>query len=222
MRDLVLGDYAGKEFSLRCGEFQGVADFYITQKAAYMAAAIGADAQDPNVSKFLAAFSINQKAAEAQSIEIVQNEDSSFESYPPPTTSPQNERALENADAKAETAPVIGSRMEIGAGAASFVTPAQSNAFTASEVTRKVFIVSKPEPEYAEQARRNKTHGVIRLRALLTSSGAVTNVTALDHLPDGLTEKAARAVHRVKFIPAMKGGEFVSQWITVQYSFSIY
>jgi hypothetical protein len=41
-------------------------------------------------------------------------------------------------------------------------------------------------------------------------------------LPDGLTEACINAARKIKFIPAMKDGRFVSQYVTIEYNFNIY
>jgi hypothetical protein len=41
-------------------------------------------------------------------------------------------------------------------------------------------------------------------------------------LPHGLTEKALEAVQKIRFIPAMKNGKFVSTWMQLEYNFNLY
>jgi len=74
--------------------------------------------------------------------------------------------------------------------------------FEARMVTTKVVITAKPEPEFTEEARKHNVEGIVRLRAILSSSGQVRNISILKRLPDGLTEKAIAAAHRSKFRPA--------------------
>lgn len=64
--------------------------------------------------------------------------------------------------------------------------------------------------------------GVVRLRAVLSANGQVTNITVLQGLPDGLTEKAIEAARQIKFRPAQKDGRVVSQWVTLEYNFRLY
>lgn len=94
--------------------------------------------------------------------------------------------------------------------------------FNPSEVDQKARIVSKPSPEYTEEARQNQVTGTITLRMVFSASGAVTNIRALTSLPYGLTEKAVAAARGIKFTPAMKDGRPVSQYIQVEYNFNIY
>ena len=94
--------------------------------------------------------------------------------------------------------------------------------FKQSEVTRKALITFKPEPGFTEEARKNNVTGVVRLRAILSSSGAVTNISVVKGLPDGLTERAISAARQIRFNPAEKDGRTVSQYIVLEYNFNIY
>lgn len=91
-----------------------------------------------------------------------------------------------------------------------------------SEVTRKAVIVFKPEPDYTEDARRNSTQGVVRLRAVLAADGKVKDISVVKGLPDGLTKKAVSAARHILFFPAFKDGGAVSQHVTLEYDFNIY
>ncbi|HEV3470169.1 MAG TPA: energy transducer TonB [Pyrinomonadaceae bacterium] len=94
--------------------------------------------------------------------------------------------------------------------------------FEPREVSQRARIVSKPEPGFTEEARRENVTGTVRLRAVLSASGAVTNISVLKGLPAGLTEKAIAAARNIKFQPAQKDGRAVSQWVTLEYNFNIY
>ncbi len=94
--------------------------------------------------------------------------------------------------------------------------------FGAREVTRKAILLSKPEPGFTEEARKNNVMGVVKLRLVLASSGQVTNIAVVKGLPDGLTEKAIAAARQIRFQPAQKDGRAVSQHIVIEYNFNIY
>ncbi|MCA1617901.1 MAG: energy transducer TonB [Acidobacteria bacterium] len=94
--------------------------------------------------------------------------------------------------------------------------------FRQNEVTRKALITFKPEPGFTEEARKNNVTGVVRLRAILSASGSVTNITTVKGLPDGLTEKAISAARQIRFTPAEKDGRNVSQYVVLEYNFNIY
>lgn len=94
--------------------------------------------------------------------------------------------------------------------------------FTPKEVERRAIVVSRPEPGYTEEARQNNVTGVVVLKAVFTSEGKVRGIEVIESLPRGLTGKAVAAAHRLKFIPAIKDGKFVSQRVQIEYHFNIY
>ncbi|PYS92129.1 MAG: hypothetical protein DMF64_10095 [Acidobacteria bacterium] len=97
-----------------------------------------------------------------------------------------------------------------------------SRTFTVKEVTKRAVIVSKPEPTFTEEARKDNVTGEVVLRMVLGSNGAVSNIVPLKRLPDGLTERAIAAARQIQFTPAEKDGHKVSQYVTVSYNFNIY
>lgn len=90
------------------------------------------------------------------------------------------------------------------------------------EVDQRARLLSKPEPQYTEEARRNQVTGTVRLRAVFASSGEVVSIEALNQLPFGLTEKAIAAARGIKFVPAMKDGRPVSVYMNLEYNFNLY
>jgi TonB family protein len=94
--------------------------------------------------------------------------------------------------------------------------------FTGSEVDQRARLLSKPEPQYTEEARRNQVSGTVMLRAVFSSSGEVVQIRALNSLPFGLTERAIAAARQIKFVPAMKGGRAVSVHMQLEYNFNLY
>ena len=97
-----------------------------------------------------------------------------------------------------------------------------SRIFNGKEVTSKARVLSKPEPQYTEEARKNQITGTVVLRAVFTSSGQVTNIRSVSGLPFGLTERAIAAARQIKFSPAMKDGHPVSMYIQLEYNFNLY
>jgi TonB family protein len=104
-----------------------------------------------------------------------------------------------------------------GGGAVDYSRP-----FKQSEVNERAIITFKPEPGFTEEARKNNVTGTVRLRAILTASGEVSNISIVKGLPDGLTEKAIAAARQIKFRPAQKDGRAVSQYVVLEYNFNIY
>lgn len=94
--------------------------------------------------------------------------------------------------------------------------------FSGKDVTSKARVLSKPEPQYTEEARKNQVTGTVVLRAVFTSGGQVTSIRAVSGLPYGLTERAIAAARNIKFIPATKDGRPVSMYMQLEYNFNLY
>src|SRR5215203_1118466 len=93
--------------------------------------------------------------------------------------------------------------------------------YTGKEVDRKALLVMKIEPSYTEDARQAQVTGTVILKAVFASNGSVTNLRIVSALPHGLTENAVQMTKRIKFIPAMKDGKFVSIWMQFEYNFNL-
>ncbi|MBA3255209.1 MAG: energy transducer TonB [Pyrinomonadaceae bacterium] len=94
--------------------------------------------------------------------------------------------------------------------------------FSGKEVSSKARVLSKPEPQYTEEARKNQITGTVVLRAVFTSGGQVTNIRSVSGLPFGLTERAIAAARQIRFSPATKDGRPVSMYIQLEYNFNLY
>ena len=99
---------------------------------------------------------------------------------------------------------------------------AASKTYLGKEVDRKARLGMKPEPSYTESARVNQIAGTVVLRVFFSSNGMVTNIRVLSGLPNGLTEKAIDVARKIKFIPAIKDGKYVSMWMQLEYNFNLY
>lgn len=97
----------------------------------------------------------------------------------------------------------------------------QVSAYEPKEVDVKAEITAKPDPGYTREARRVGVQGVVVLKVLLRGEGKLDRVRVVRRLPYGLTENAIRAACEVKFKPAIKAGQPVSQWVTIQYAFRL-
>ena len=94
--------------------------------------------------------------------------------------------------------------------------------YSPSQVEQKARLLSKPEPQYTEEARRNQVSGTVVLRAVFSSAGEVIQIRALRTLPFGLTERAIAAARQIQFVPAMIGGQQVSVAMQLEYNFNLY
>ena len=100
--------------------------------------------------------------------------------------------------------------------------PGDSRPYSGSEVEQRARLLSKPEPQYTEEARRNQVSGTVKLRVVFSSAGEVVQIRALSSLPFGLTERAIAAARQIRFIPAVKGGRPVSVHMQLEYNFNLY
>ena len=94
--------------------------------------------------------------------------------------------------------------------------------YSFGQVEQKARLLSKPEPQYTEEARRNQVSGTVVLRAVFSSSGEVVQIRALRTLPFGLTERAISAARQIQFTPALRGGQPVSVAMQLEYNFNLY
>src|ERR1041385_4430769 len=93
---------------------------------------------------------------------------------------------------------------------------------TGKQVDRKIRLVMKPEPSYTEQARQGQITGTVVLKVVFSANGSVVNIEVKEGLRLGLTEKSIEAAKKIKFIPAVKDGKFVSVWMQLEYNFNLY
>jgi protein TonB len=94
--------------------------------------------------------------------------------------------------------------------------------FHPPEVTTRARVLSKPEPQYTEDARKQAITGRVILSVVFSRTGQVTNIRALQTLCCGLTEKAIAAARSIRFIPAMRNGQVVSTYMQLEYNFNLY
>ena len=99
---------------------------------------------------------------------------------------------------------------------------ASGNVFIGRQVDGKALLIMKPEPAYTDSARNKKITGTVVLKVIFASNGNVENILTTRALPEGLTERAIEAARKIKFIPAMKDGKFVSMWMQLEYNFTLY
>lgn len=91
-----------------------------------------------------------------------------------------------------------------------------------SEVTTKARILSKPVPQYTDEARQAGVRGTVVLRGVLGADGKVRDLLVIRGLPSGLNWQAVAAARQVKFTPAMIDGKPVSMFIQMEYCFNLY
>ncbi|PYS70785.1 MAG: hypothetical protein DMF69_12460 [Acidobacteria bacterium] len=94
--------------------------------------------------------------------------------------------------------------------------------FRGTEVEHRARLLSKPEPQYTEEARRNQITGTVLLRVVFSRLGQVEQIKAVQTLPFGLTERAITAARQIRFLPATKSGKPVSVYMQLEYNFNLY
>ena len=94
--------------------------------------------------------------------------------------------------------------------------------FTLKEVDKRVQIGMKIEPSYTDAARQNEIKGVVVLKCMFAADGTVNDIRVVTGLPYGLTERSIAVARKIKFIPAIKDGKYVSVWIQLEYNFNLY
>lgn len=85
--------------------------------------------------------------------------------------------------------------------------------FQQEAVDARPVLLNNPQPLFTEAARKNKVQGVVRVRILVDTTGAVREVVLTRGLPDGLNEQAIRAAYQMRFRPATKNGQPVAFWV---------
>lgn len=103
-----------------------------------------------------------------------------------------------------------------------FSHPTGDELLTGKQVDVKARLYQKPEPRYTERARQEQIVGTVVLKVVFSSSGSVNNIVTVKDLPHGLTEQAIAAARKIKFVPAMKDGKYVSMWMQLEYNFNLY
>jgi TonB family protein len=94
--------------------------------------------------------------------------------------------------------------------------------FKPRDVTTRARVISKPEPQYTEEARKTGIIGTVVLSVVFSRTGQVTNIRAVQTLCCGLTERAIAAARSIQFIPAMRNGQVVSTYMQLEYHFNLY
>jgi len=82
-------------------------------------------------------------------------------------------------------------------------------------------ILSKPTPEYTEEARTLRIEGDVVLEVEFCASGRVTVVRVIRGLGHGLDEAATRAAQSIRFKPAQSGGRAIDFHTTVHILFRL-
>jgi len=91
----------------------------------------------------------------------------------------------------------------------------------ATDVDTKPILLNHANPQYTEEARKNKIQGQVVVRVLVGVDGLVKQVKVVRGLPDGLDEQAIQAAYQLRFNPAMKDGRPVAFWQNITIEFNL-
>lgn len=83
-------------------------------------------------------------------------------------------------------------------------------------------VISAPDPEFSDEARRKHVDGIVLLRLTVSENGDVTDAVVTKGLGYGLDEKALEAVRRWKFQAPLKDGQPISTSVNVEVSFHLF
>ncbi len=81
--------------------------------------------------------------------------------------------------------------------------------------------ISRPEPQYSEEARKAKWGGTVLLSLVVDETGHTTDIKVLKPLGLGLDEKAIEAVAKWTFIPGKKDGKPVKVLAQIEVTFRL-
>ena len=98
----------------------------------------------------------------------------------------------------------------------------EEKVYKPNEVTVRAKIRRKSEPRYTEEARQHQISGTVVLEMMLRATGEVTDITVIEGLPYGLNESCISTAKAIRFDPALKDDQKVSQYLRVVYEFHLY
>jgi TonB family protein len=90
-----------------------------------------------------------------------------------------------------------------------------------SDTDRKAKLIYKVEPKYPEDARAKKIEGSVLLGLTIDHGGLPQNIQIKRSLDPSLDQAAVEALRQWRFEPAIKDGQPVSMWITVEVYFRL-
>ena len=79
-----------------------------------------------------------------------------------------------------------------------------------------------PQPEYTDEARREKINGSVVLTMVVTADGRVRDVKIFKGLDRGLDKQAIAAVHTWRFEPGTRNGKPVAVQLSTEVTFRLY
>ena len=90
-----------------------------------------------------------------------------------------------------------------------------------AQTDRKARVIYRVEPEYTQDAREKKITGTVVLTLTVDSQGLPQNILVKKALYPSLDQSAIEAARKMRFEPAMKDGQPVSMFISVDMNFQV-
>jgi TonB family protein len=203
----------GREYTILLGNKVGVTHFYVAGPQIYVLTALNANASFAGTQRFINSFGIKGQALPVAAT-------------PPAAGSGAGQGIGTGAGiGPGRGGNISGGDRNVGGGTPSGGTGDNADynrIFSGREVTEKARVLSKPEPQYTESARKYSVVGTVILRAVFARFGEVNNIKVVTKLPHGLTQQAVSAARQIRFTPASKDGHAVSMYIQLEYNFNLY
>lgn len=89
--------------------------------------------------------------------------------------------------------------------------------YKGKQIDRKLKILDKPEARFSSRERREYARQTVLLTALFCGSGEIVQIEIKNGVSDSVDTKAIEAAKKIRFIPAEKAGQKVSQTLTLEY-----
>ena len=89
--------------------------------------------------------------------------------------------------------------------------------YKGKEVDKRLRLISKPEPQCSSGCGRGK----VVLQAIFSKTGKVVNIQVISSTSQELTDLSIAAAEKIQFEPAMKNGQAVSMYMTLEYYFNL-
>jgi len=105
--------------------------------------------------------------------------------------------------------------------AAAAPEPRRPTARSTAAVETAVEILTKPKPEYTEEARRLRIEGDVVLRVTFQASGTLVVHGVVEGLGHGLDDAAVAAAKKITFKPARRNGQPVDYTATLRVVFRL-
>jgi TonB family protein len=100
-------------------------------------------------------------------------------------------------------------------------TPATPKKTDTGPPDKAAEVISKPRPEYTDEARKLRLEGEVLVHVLFKANGEISVLELVRGLGHGLDENALRAAQHIRFKPALRAGQPVDSTATVHILFQL-